>query len=749
MEANVLRLRRETKFRDFINQVLVDIGKDCDEEWWTAPEAVRALERLAAARQSAVSDSLELHIEGGGNLVTAVWNGGTDRRGLERLMEALRERLEKVAAAQKPAYEKGRPSRGPCLKKLEVHFVFFVCDFKSRTALEMKLDAKTRGRLRSDLGVPVSLRCTYIVYQEYSGELARIRGANRFQSIQMPPLAWRDRAKPRGSSVEELACSTILTVPLRELVDLYNLAGDQLFNQNVRFGIGEAFDVSTAIRKTLETEPQWFWFKNNGVTLLIVDPAFRMDDPDELRLGVLTSGSLPRFSVVNGAQTITISAKYAFEQEYLKLHGSKSEAEEKLENFETAQVILRIIHVPIQAELEDTEAGRDAVQKARDLAKEISVSLNRQKPIQQEDIAFTTPFVQKLTEYLDGNQDSAPFRLTRRGEEGPRASLLNLVDFSRARLACAGQPGRARTASSNALMKIDLETEMLQNTDIFVEEWLMSAEDEAVIFRRSYGAVWFADQIARLYAEAAKKFKTGSVNAQTAVQNGKWYFTALAVQLFNRFKVDEHGQSDFSNFDGTVQSAAEKIPEAMEIFSRMAASCAGPDKQLDSNDFKNDVYYKELLEKLKEQEMGSPFKEFAEVLLPGRVDTLPVKEKPGHPKITAVQFGAGSPPIPVKSAREAFVETVCHILKTFSPDPADLAACEPWLTTAPETLPSYRGQSRDRPPAIQYLGQDYWIGGEGINNRRKFACVQSLCKRVQVPEGEISWLAGDVVRYQY
>lgn len=759
MEINVLSLEKETKFRDFINQTLENVGQDCGNEWWKEPSAAGLLSQLAEAPRWAVSDSIELHMEDTGNLVVAVWNGGTDAQGLDMLIEEIRRRIEKITEARKPAFkQKQDEARAECrllLEKLEITLLFFTRDFKSRIALEMKFSPKMRNDLKraavKKFAVPITTGCTFIVYQEYLGEKARIRGINRCNSLQMPPISGKSNIETPEKPVKETIRSTVVTVQLRQLVDLYNQTGDQLFKKNVRFGIGEAFDVSKAMRSTLEEEPECFWYKNNGVTLLVEDPEFRLDCTDELQLGTLEAGGQPRFSIVNGAQTITISAKYAFEQEYLKENDPdrKGQYEQRLKKFAEAQVLLRVIHVPIQSEQDEAGNETSRLQTAKDLANDISVSLNRQKPIRQEDIAFSTPFVQKLTEYLSEAKNNAPFQLIRRGEENAHTAQLNLVDFSRARLTCSGQPGRARTASSSEIMKMDLSTESLLNTTIFVEDWIEPEANEEAVFRRSYGAVWFADQIARAYVKAAKPYKSENENAQTAVQNGKWYFTALAVQLLNKFKTDGNGEPDFSAFDESVQTFTQMMPQAVEIFSRMAVHCAG-DHQLDSNDFKNEEYYQQMLAELRKVVKGNtPFKEFSELFFPAPKNSPPEKQKPSQQRITSITLGSNSDSIPVKTGKEAFEKTICYILQEFSPDPAQLAQYDSWLTIDAQKVASKKGNFNRNSPSFSYCGQKYWIGSEMLNNDSKFSCVRSLCKLANIPRGNIYWFIGKEVRYDW
>ncbi len=750
MEVNALRLEKEAKFRDCINQFLANIGEDCDEQWWTVPCAAAELSRLAAPGRWQVTDFLELKMENGGNLVVAIWNGEMDKQGLEQLSEAIEERLEKVVNAKSSADQQ----KGNDAQRKNINFLFFTKDVKSRIALEMKFTSKMitdlRRTIRKKFSVPITIGCTYIVYQEYHGTPARIRGINRYNSLQMPPIGGRSNVEPRGEFVEDIIQSTVVNVQLKQLVELYDQVGDQLFRYNVRFGIGEALDVSKSIRKTLEQEPQRFWFKNNGITLLVEDPNFRLEHLDELQLGTLEPGRLPQFSIVNGAQTITISAKYAFELEYLKQDKPDQTDlyEKRLKDFEKAQVLLRVIHIPVQPERTGTDDEQAERQAAKNLAQDISVSLNRQKPIHPEDIAFTTPSVQKLAGYLSGPQSDSPFQLVRRGEERAQASQLSLTDFAKARLACAGKPGKARTASRNEILKMDLATKAFQNTDIFVEDWVSSDADERMLFHRYYGAVWFADQIAKVYLKSSKPYKDGNTNAQIAVQNGKWYFAALVVQLLNGFKTD-NGQPDFSDFCSHAQNFVEIMPQAVEAFSQMVVYCADKTRQLNSNDFKNEEFFQKLLSKLERREKGTPFEAFSELFVPSFEDRALPQQKPVKPKITAITLGRGSDYIPVKSAKEAFEKTVCYILEKFPPDAALLTQFGSWLTTDPQQTALSKGNFNSKSPAVLYGGKKYWIGSELLNNDSKFSRIRSLCRLVNVPQQEISWLADDMICYQW
>ena len=67
-------------------------------------------------------------------------------------------------------------------------------------------------------------------------------------------------------------------------------------------------------------------------------------------LGRIIPDKQPTFSVIDGAQTITASARYFFEMEF-KLKDSvdisvKERLKKKLEDSKKAQVLVRVIHIP-------------------------------------------------------------------------------------------------------------------------------------------------------------------------------------------------------------------------------------------------------------------------------------------------------------------------------------------------------------------------------------------------------------------
>ncbi len=92
------------------------------------------------------------------------------------------------------------------------------------------------------------------------------------------------------------------TVPVKNVSEWYGKHEDRLFEQNVRNSLGRT-RINTGIKETLRTEPENFWYYNNGITIVCgeISPRYPQrrvpNEPVELILDGV--------SVVNGAQTVT------------------------------------------------------------------------------------------------------------------------------------------------------------------------------------------------------------------------------------------------------------------------------------------------------------------------------------------------------------------------------------------------------------------------------------------------------------
>lgn len=777
------KMKRTENFRDYIDKILKNQEIDNGDQWWDSKEAWGRLQALAEAKGNYVTDSTELNIEGSERLIAAVF-----REDPEKIFEEIMERVEKLAA--------GEDTSG-------IRILFFAEDMERRICLERTFGRQAmkdlRARARKCSGSKKFwIRCTYILLKTYDSQEVKLKGLRRHEMVQMPPIRGKINqegmveAEDGGEKVNAL----VFTIDLYQLAKLYNLIGDRLFKNNVRFGISETLGVNDSIRRTLGTEPELFWFKNNGVTILVEDPDFIPRNVEELKLGEIGPEKEPDFSVVNGAQTITVAAEYFFNMEYNWKNSKEGSAEkseflDKLNRSKKAEVLLRIIKIS------KSEEGAGV----SEMAKEISVALNRQKPIKMEDIAFTLPFVEKMARFLGHMDPASPgrFVLVRRGEESNASQEMDLVEFARARLACMGHPGEARSQGSGTLLKIQVEEgaeDTFQRKDIFVPEWQEADEaDEPGIFRRHYGALWFAHEAAREYdrkRQMAVKGEKSDVAA--ALNNGKWYFAAILVQIFNGLAMDSGNRGrelyDYSKFTASFSYVRGKIPEAMKCFARIVVLYAeGKEeyRELNSNLFKRNELYLGVMEEIRrvyaspllgdsESELDSEIGKLAElfpmtgaalaqteaaasiagmeeyerlseadeeaqgVIDDGQETDLGETEEGG--KKTAVKMDfliLNGKKIICKSFAKAQADTVSYILGNYEMTEEQLEVSKDWITSQKE-----KGESKEKyfrnVKKIRVNGQDYWIG-TSTNSGLKYSQVKALCKEAQVGKNEIFWYA--------
>src|ERR1035437_4996398 len=92
----------------------------------------------------------------------------------------------------------------------------------------------------------------------------------------------------------------------RQIVEWWAQHGTLLFTKNLRGVLGDT-DVNDDIRRTLEKEPNLFWYFNNGITLISNTVKKSMAGGADRSLGTFRCESV---SVVNGAQTVSTIGKY-------------------------------------------------------------------------------------------------------------------------------------------------------------------------------------------------------------------------------------------------------------------------------------------------------------------------------------------------------------------------------------------------------------------------------------------------------
>ncbi|MCT4784753.1 AIPR family protein [Exiguobacterium aestuarii] len=352
----------------------------------------------------------------------------------------------------------------------------------------------------------------------------------------------------------------IITAKLRDVVEIYGDMGDDLFESNLRIKIEDKNEVDASIQNTIKNEPEDFWFLNNGITLIVPKDGISFFHPEKVTINNLSTS---RITVVNGAQTITSASEvfYSFDTEYKEgLNNIEiDELKSKHARSEKAEVLLRIVETEMvnnkenelnsQVGIENQEVKEDIEGNASQLVNQvkdqeeinesqtvegvsetknaetqrgkyyndvsrISLALNRQKPITNEDIAYFIRFVNAINSLKLNNENNTEvnrflFRIIRRGE---RESIIHneyhLVSLSRVLKAFLGSaPGDARSKSKNSLLEIssnnddDQENDQIENLyfaseDIFKEKEkyndIESNESYIDVFKAYYLPVNFA-----------------------------------------------------------------------------------------------------------------------------------------------------------------------------------------------------------------------------------------------------------------
>lgn len=92
-----------------------------------------------------------------------------------------------------------------------------------------------------------------------------------------------------------------------EIANWYQEKGKRLFSKNIRQMLGMT-DVNDEIKMTIDTNPDRFWYFNNGITLIADTIKKSMVGGNSRDLGSFKATNI---SIVNGAQTVSTIGEYA------------------------------------------------------------------------------------------------------------------------------------------------------------------------------------------------------------------------------------------------------------------------------------------------------------------------------------------------------------------------------------------------------------------------------------------------------
>lgn len=609
-----------------------------------------------------------------------------------------------------------------------INLLFFVSSIHSRVTLKDAFSSKNALELIKKLRKITSTRNAklypmFYLDKDISTDEIKLPNIRRYEMVTLPPFDI-DIDIPKDNASCTLK-GYVFTANLFDLVSLYNTIGDQLFKKNVRLGIEDKLDVDKSIKETLTDKPEAFWFRNNGVTILVEESHMKLDRVGEIILKEADKSEL-KFSVINGAQTITAASEY-----YYALSSKERDKQASV-----AKVIVKIIHI-----------RDDNPQRAEKEAKTISVALNRQKPIKSEDIAFTNEFVETMNDYLEASQ--APYILVRRGEEFSSSSkAYSLINFAKARKACAGDPGAARSNATSTLLKINPETSRFGDQEIFKSEWYSANETERRnLFKTFYSPVSFATDMAADCQSISKKVQRTDA-AGNVMKNGMWYFIAYTVYILN-----DGDDQDYSHFTYSAEKIrSEEFRKLFEEFAEFYCENLNADiTTTNSNAFKTSENYK----KLKASNyIGSTFYQSVCKLLGKKMDiSYDEIMKNTSSRFNDISFADendiqviynGISHI-VSNVTEAFVYTVQQCLENASTE---------HYTTAMETLAFLTrndaistGSFRSKTP-VTVKHETIYIG-KNSSSEDKLKQIIKLCDLLRIKPQTILWRKENSIIFEY
>lgn len=313
----------------------------------------------------------------------------------------------------------------------------------------------------------------------------------------------------------------IFTANLFDVTKLYKEIGHDLFISNLRIGIKDQNNVDDSIKETILKDHNNFWYYNNGITLIVKEENINFENPDRL---ILKYGGLKDFTIVNGAQTVTSASNIFF--------GTNEKFIEKESHIkDQAKVLLRVIMVPNKQTL-----------KTQDLVSKIAISLNRQKPITQEDIAYVVKFIEVINYIHESEKSSYSFRIVRRGEGESLGTnefeLLTIARVVKAYLAAA--PGPARSLGKKTLLntKTTNNNVSFSQDDVFLHPEIYNDEDRfkkyKETFNKYYKPVSFGVSIKfklEKLASGFEKIKYSTIPNLTEIYESE-PFNALKEEVF-------------------------------------------------------------------------------------------------------------------------------------------------------------------------------------------------------------------------
>lgn len=332
---------------------------------------------------------------------------------------------------------------------------------------------------------------------------------------------------PRGKKKTEKVSGCVYSAYLYDIIKIYNELGDELFKKNVRLRVKkDNVGLGKEIKDTLRVNPNQFWFLNNGITI-VTNAAIDMSKNGFISLSMKDKDT---FSVVNGAQTISAAHDFIY---------CDGESKEAIEEAKKALVLLKVVSV-VQ---DEKKINEHYVESTESMSERISKALNRQKPIEAEDLAYYSPFVKSInliySELLSNDVndfDNRFFGIVRRGEnEGDSENNYehSLTLIARAIMASGYKensewkyrPWKAVNTYNAEILKMDEKD--LKHSELF--KTIASGNRE--VFLENYQYVNLAIFLHKYYAEVKNEIDISGYKNRGKIgivkESGTWYFISF------------------------------------------------------------------------------------------------------------------------------------------------------------------------------------------------------------------------------
>ena len=120
----------------------------------------------------------------------------------------------------------------------------------------------------------------------------------------------QEAAPPRIDLTIRLSHYGLMEAPLKavygqvsalDVAEWYKNYGNQLFAGNIRHFLGMRSDVNSGISRTIADEAEWFWYFNNGITLIVEGYTKQAIGGNDRSIGLFDCKNV---TIVNGAQTV-------------------------------------------------------------------------------------------------------------------------------------------------------------------------------------------------------------------------------------------------------------------------------------------------------------------------------------------------------------------------------------------------------------------------------------------------------------